>query len=161
MSPQDQARVVNALLANVENTPGLLNVRGGHEFARQFLERAKAKLARPVVIRHLGADAGRDRYEIGHEGDTRIVATRCRGVWATWWLLDDAGRSGGLQADCLTAPGATEPEASARKAIRVTAARQFEYWGMAQLRTAALACGIRGGVVAMALPCNAPRFITR
>jgi hypothetical protein len=160
MSPQDQVRALDAFIASAEIIP--MNVRGGREFVKSALLQMKAQLALPVVFRHLGSDAtGRDAFEIGYAGETRTVATRCRGVWATWWLLDDAGRAGGLPAASLTNPDAREPEASVRKAIRVTAVRQFEYWGVPQLCAAALACGIRAGVVTMELPCNAPRFLTR
>lgn len=171
-----------------ENTPYLLSpsakikalsrlsafLQGG-EFERRFsieerafltdaLSTLASKQHHGIVFRHLRTENQRDHFEIGHEGGPlRVVKTCNRGVWATWWLLDDGGASEALRATDLAAPDATEPEQSVRRMIRVTAASQFARWGMPELEAAAKACRVANGtgVVRCERPAHAPRVITR
>lgn len=160
LTPADQLRVVNLLLANVANTPSLGIVHGGHAFALGLLAECKRRLSRPVVFKWHGDEGRQHVFELGHEGlPTRIVKTSRRGIWAVWWCL--ANRDGYLRTTDLAAPDVDTPDNSVRRQIRVTAAQQFAGWGMPELEAAALACTVANGVVDMQLAVNAPRFITQ
>lgn len=160
MSPADQQRAYDAAIAMVAIMSP--NVRGAPEFLRQQLQRLKAQAALPVVFRHLGTDdAGQDCYEIGRDGATRFVRSRCRGVWAVHRLLACRHELAELNVGDLADPEAREPEASARRAIRHTAALKFREWGVPELEAATLACKVSGGIVFLELPANAPQFDTR
>lgn len=160
-SPADDRRVINALIANVNNTPGLGNIHGGFERARDLLALLKGVSAKQcIVFRWLRDEGGQHVFELGHEGlPTRIVKTSRRGIWAVWWCL--ANRDGCLRTTDLVDPDVDTPDNSVRRQIRVTAAQQFAAWGMPELEAAALACTVANGVVDMQLAVNAPRFITQ
>lgn len=165
MSPTAKGRALNRLRAFLQ----------GHEFERrftdeerEFLDAALQTLARnqhrPLVFRHLRTEGQHDHFEIGHEGEPlRTVKTANRGIWATWWVLDDGGTSEALRATDLAAPDATEPEQSVRRMIRTTAAKEFARWGMPELEAAAKACRVANGtgVVRCERPAHAPKVITR
>lgn len=160
LSPQDQARVLNALLHNLGNTPGLGNIRGGAAFARELLLRMKAQAAAPVVFRYRGEDAaGRAVYDVGRGDEVRTVTTGKRGVFTVWWLLANPGQA--WDPAMLSRPDARTPADSARTMVRVGAARQFEAWGMPELVAAANACRKRGQHMHMERPHNAPPVVTR
>lgn len=161
LSPEDDLRVVNALIYNIPNTPALGNIHGGAARARELLTLLKAVLAAPVVVfRWRGDDGPRMVFEIGLEGlPLRTVKTTCRGVWAVWWCLDNPREK--LPTTDLADPAADTADASVRRQIRKTAAKQFADWGMAHLESAALVCTVGAGVIEMQLPVNAPRFITQ
>jgi hypothetical protein len=160
LSPADDLRVVNMLMANINNTPGLSNIHGGNERARELLMRIKRNLGGAVIFRHLGNEARQDVYELGREGlPTRTVKTTCRGVWGLWWCL--ANRGGLLRTTDLSDPDVDDPDASVRRQIRKTAAQQFASWGMPELEAAALACTVAHGMVDMQLAVNAPMFIVK
>lgn len=161
LSPADDLRVVAAMLNNVNNTPGLGNIHGGFERARELLALLKGVSAkRCIVFRWLRDEGSQHVFELGHEGlPTRMVKTRCRGVWAVWWCL--ANRGDCLRATDLVDPDVDTPDNSVRRQIRVTAAQQFAGWGMPELEAAALACTVANGVVDMQLAVNAPTFITQ
>lgn len=161
LSPADDRRIITMLLNNVINTPGLGNIHGGHDRARELLALLKGVSAKQcIVFRWLRDEGSQHVFELGHEGlPTRIVKTSRRGIWAVWWCL--ANRDGYLRTTDLAAPDVDTPDNSVRRQIRVTAAQQFAGWGMPELEAAALACTVANGVVDMQLAVNAPTFITQ
>lgn len=165
MSPTAKVQALNRLRAFLQ----------GHEFERRFTTDERAFLTaalqtlargqhRVVIFRHLRTEGQKDYFEIGYQGEPlRIVKTDKRGIWATWWVLDDGGASDALRATDLAAPNATEPEQSVRRMIRTTAAKEFARWGIPELEAAAMACGVANGtgVVRCERPAHAPRVVTR
>jgi len=159
MTPQDQSRVIDALLNNLGNIPGLLNIRGGEDHARALLQRLKVQGSTPIVFRYCGDEVGRAVYEIGRGDAVRRVTTGKRGVFTVWWLLDNPGQV--WDACALSRPDATTAADSARTMVRRVAALQFEAWDMPELVAAAHACHKVGDHMHMDRPHNAPMVVTR
>ncbi len=159
VTPRDQTRVIDALLHNLGNIPGLLNIRGGEEHARALLQRLRVQGAAPVVFRYCGEEAGRAVYEIGRGDTVRRVTTGKRGVFTVWWLLDNPGQA--WDAGALSRPDATTAADSARIMVRKGAAQQFEAWDMPELVAAAHACHKDGDHMHIDRPHNAPTVVTR
>lgn len=126
------------------------------------LGEALARRRRRLVFRHLGSDdRGRDLFELGWEGEPlRRVTTTLRGVWWAWAAIDDAGRHDVLRAADFAAPEASEPEGSARKAIRITAARWLKR-ELPELGAALAAITIDAGKIRYEPAVSALRIVTR
>lgn len=147
----------------------------GHDFERRFSKEERALFDvelthlersqfRTVLFRHLRTTGKHDYFEIGYHGEPlRIVKTSLRGVWAVWWALHN-GSSGSdaLRASDLVDPDAGEPEQSARRMIRKTAAAQFACWGLPELELAAKLCTVSNtGLIRCERPVASAKVITR
>lgn len=162
LTPADQLRVVNLLLANVNNVPGLGNIRGGHAFAMELLAGCKRRLSRPVVFKWLGDEGAESVFEVGHYGGaTQTLRTSQRGVWWLWAAIADRGVSSTLRASDFSAPWATASGDSTRKALRRDAADFFDQLGMHELAQAASYIKVTHGLIRYCPAVNAPTILTR
>jgi hypothetical protein len=161
LSPSSRARAFNRLLDFARTTGDRFSKWELALFEVELTNLARSQHRQPV-FRHVCTDGQHDHFEIGYQGEPlRTVKTSLRGVWATWWVLDDEGKSDTLRAADLAAPDADEPEQSVRRMIHTTAAKQFARWAMPELEAAAKACKVTNGIVRCERPVHAPKVTTR
>lgn len=126
-------------------------------FVDLALVEAERRLEVPLVFRALPDG----RYEIGHLGDTRVVHTPLRGAFFAWLAIDDRGRTNTVRAVDMVAPGATAPDNSARKAIRIEMANWLEAKGFIELAAEVRTIQVAGGVIRYDAAAGAPRIETQ
>lgn len=128
---------------------------------RLAMHDASRRAGRGLVFKHLGTECSQDVFELGYEGEAlRTLRTGERCVWWLWAALNDAGATSTLRAIDFAAPDAAHPDASARKALRKTAAAIVEHY-VPELKTLAASVEVRDGVIRFAPSYRAPRIVTR
>lgn len=163
MASADRIRkAAHHLAGHIDAIPIFRNDPQLAAIARRIVAAGLAAASRPLVFRHLGEIDGGDAFEVGREGEpTREVRTVVRGVWWVWRAIDGGSTiDNTLRSRDLAEPGAAEPDAAARKAIRKTAARWLRQQ-LPELEAGALAIRIEAGLIRYQPPANAARIITR
>lgn len=127
---------------------------------RLAIDDAARRAGRTLVFKHTGPDGSHDVFELGYEGEPlRTLRTGERCVWWLWAAFDDAGKTSTLRASAFAAPDAAHPDASARKALRKTAAAIVGRY-VPELEALATSVEVRDGVIRFAPSYRAPRIVT-
>ena len=128
---------------------------------RLAIDDAARRAGRALVFKHIGTDGCHEVFELGYEGEAlRTLRTGKRCVWWLWAAINDAGKSSVYRAIDFAAPDAAHPDASARKALRKTAAAIVGGF-VPELAALATSVEVRDGVIRFAPSYRAPRIVTR